>query len=56
MCSSAQDKRSVEVFAHAAPAPWTHRSYGSGESFELPSLGLSLEVDDLYDAAGVLTA
>ena len=52
----AQNTRSVDVFARPPSGAWTHRTYGSSESFELPSLGLSLPVDDLYDAAGVLTA
>ncbi|HVK85729.1 MAG TPA: Uma2 family endonuclease [Kofleriaceae bacterium] len=50
----AQDKCAVEVYARAdAGASWTHRSYGTGERAVLPSLGLELDLDELYADAGI---
>lgn len=49
----AQDRRRVEVFHRSAGGAWEHHEYGSGADFELPSLGLSLSTDELYDSAGV---
>ena len=49
----AQDRRRVEVFERVPDGTWAHRTYGPGDAIELPSLGISLSTDELYDAAGV---
>ena len=49
----AQDRRRVEVFQRAPDGAWVHHVYGPGDAIELPSLGLVLSTDELYDAAGV---
>jgi Uma2 family endonuclease len=49
----AEDRRRVEVFSRTPEGPWAHRASVSGETFELPSLGLTIATDDLYEAAGI---
>src|SRR5215471_1656578 len=44
----AQARRRIEVFQRAPGAPWEQRVYGAGEAFELPSIGVSASVDELY--------
>jgi Uma2 family endonuclease len=48
----AQNHRRVEVFRKLNGA-WTPHVYGPAEHFELPSLMISLSVDELYAAAGL---
>lgn len=50
----AQDRRRVEVFGRAdGGGEWSHRVYEAGSEIELPSLGISLSTDELYDSAGL---
>ena len=42
-----QSEPRVEIF-HRDGTAWILRSYGAGESFELPSQGVTLEVDAIY--------
>ena len=49
----AQDRREIEIWARHADDGWQRSVRGPGERFELPSLGVQLTVDELYDAAGV---
>jgi Uma2 family endonuclease len=50
----AQEQRCVEVYARASrEAPWVRRACGAGGIAELPSLGVAIDVDELYDAAGL---
>ena len=44
--------QSVDVYRRAGKA-WTFREYGSGEEFELTSIGIRLAVRDFYRNAGV---
>jgi Uma2 family endonuclease len=48
----AQDRRRVEVWRREGEE-WSHAAYGAGERAPLSSIGYALEVDALYDAAGV---
>ena len=48
----AQDRRRVEVWRRAAEG-WAHESAGGGESIRLPSIDFELDVDELYEVAGV---
>lgn len=48
----AQDRRRVEVFRRSGEG-WELRVCGPSEAFELPSLGLSVPIDELYEASGV---
>lgn len=50
----AQDRRRVEVFRRAEAGGWELRTSTSGADFELPSLGLSLSIDALYESAGLV--
>jgi Uma2 family endonuclease len=50
----AQDRRHVEVWRREGDGEsWSHAAYGSGSSAPLPSIDFVLDVDELYDAAGV---
>lgn len=51
----AHDKRRVEIFRRGAvDEPWAlHIVVGAGERVELPSMGVTIPVDELYDAAGL---
>jgi Uma2 family endonuclease len=48
-----QDHHEVEVFVRLADQSWHHATYRSGATVELPSLGVSFTVAELYDIAGV---
>jgi Uma2 family endonuclease len=48
----AQEHRRVEVFRRDGEA-WAHSTHAAGAKAPLPSLGCVLDVDQLYDAAGV---
>lgn len=48
----AQDRRFIEVWRRA-PDGWAHSAHGSGETVAFASIDYALEVDALYDAAGV---
>jgi Uma2 family endonuclease len=52
----AQDRRRVEVFVRRDEGAWEHRVHASGDAVELPSLGLTFAVDELFDAAGARSA
>jgi Uma2 family endonuclease len=43
--------RELEVFTRGASGGWEHRAYRDGERADLPSIGASLAVSELYDAA-----
>lgn len=47
----AQDERRVKIYRRDGTS-WSATTYRAGESFELPSLGAPIAVDDVYD--GVL--
>ena len=49
----AQDRARVEVFVRSSEGAWTHRVHERGDVVELPSLGLTFPVEELYDAAGL---
>jgi Uma2 family endonuclease len=51
-----QDRRQVEVFSRGSGGAWDHRIRRAGESFELPSVGARVAVDELYASAGVAVA
>lgn len=48
----AQDRRRVEVWQRDGKQ-WSHAAYGPGEAAPLASIDYALDVDALYDAAGV---
>lgn len=48
----AQDRRRVEVWRRDGD-PWVHTAHDSGATATLRSIGYELDVDELYDAAGV---
>ncbi len=48
----AQDRRRVEVWRRA-DGDWVHATYEAGSEAPLRSIGYSLDVDELYAAAGV---
>lgn len=48
----AQDRRRVEVWCRDGER-WIHTAYGAGERAPLSSIAYELEIDALYDAAGV---
>lgn len=48
----AQDRRRVEVWRREG-SEWAHSAHAGGERASLTSIGLELDVDALYDAAGV---
>ena len=48
-----QARHQVEVFQRTATGSWEARTYGPAAPAEIPSLGLSLSVDELYDLAGI---
>lgn len=48
----AQDRRRVEVWRRDG-REWAHSAYGPSEKVPLASIGYELDVDALYDAAGV---
>jgi Uma2 family endonuclease len=50
----AQDRRRVEVWQRSADAGWTHTTYDSPARAPLPSIAYELDVDELYDAAGIV--
>lgn len=52
----AQDKRRVEVFARRPDGSWDCQVVGAGGSVALGVMGVSLVVDELYAAAGVVVA
>lgn len=49
----AQDRRRVEVFRRSDEGGWEHHVHNSGDTIELPSLGVAFTTDQLYDAAGL---
>jgi Uma2 family endonuclease len=49
----AQDRARVEVFARSSAGGWTQRVYERGDVVELPSLGLTFSVAELYESAGL---
>lgn len=51
----AQDRRCVEVWSRDGSS-WTHTAYRAGERAALSSLGLAIEVDELYRSAGVVAS
>ncbi len=48
----AQDRRRVEVW-HRRGEGWEHTSFATGAKAALPSIEYEIDVDELYDAAGV---
>lgn len=48
----AQDRRRVEVWQRTAEG-WSHAAGDAGASMRLPSIDFELQVDALYDAAGL---
>ncbi len=48
----AVERRRVEVFARSEAGTWSHHVYEAGASVELPSIRVTISVDELYDAAG----
>ena len=48
----AQDRRWVDVWRRDGEA-WVHSAHGAGTRVALPSIAYELDVDELYDAAGV---
>lgn len=48
----AQDRRRVDVWQHDGDA-WTSRTFEGGERAAIGSIGYDLDVDELYDAAGL---
>jgi len=44
----AQDAPHVEVYEKAEKGEWRFREHFAGERFELPSLGVTIDVDALY--------
>ena len=44
----AQDAAHVEVYERAEKGEWRFREHFAGERFELPSLGVTIDVDALY--------
>ena len=48
----AQDRRRVEVWRRTGD-DWVHQVANAGESIRLPSIDFDLDVDELYDVAGV---
>lgn len=49
----AQDHRRVEVFVRGTDGAWEHRVFASGDTVELPSVGVAFPTDAIYDAAGL---
>ncbi|MBX3191919.1 MAG: Uma2 family endonuclease [Labilithrix sp.] len=49
----AQDRRRVEVFHRTESSSWAHSVFEAGADVELPSLGLTFSVDELYEGAGL---
>lgn len=49
----AQDRRQVEVWRGGGVGEWVHEVHGAGEGAALPSIDYVLDVDALYDAAGL---
>jgi len=50
----AQDKRCVELWSRSsASGEWAYAVYRPGEQVPLESIGCSLDLNDLYSAAGV---
>jgi Uma2 family endonuclease len=49
-----QDARRIEVWSRRRDSQeWVHTEYGSGATVELGSIGCRIEVDELYDVAGI---
>ncbi len=48
-----QDRRRVEVSLRDAGGVWQSRIHEAGDEVELPSLGLSFPIDELYQLAGI---
>ena len=49
----AQDRRRVEVWQRSADAGWTHTVHEAGSRAPLRSIAYELDVDELYDTAGI---
>ncbi len=49
----AQDRARVEVFVRSNEGAWTHRVYEQRDIVEIPSLGLTFPVEELYATAGL---
>ena len=47
-----QKQRRVEVFRRVENG-WTHHVFDAGSTIDIPSLGIALSTDELYDEAGV---
>ncbi len=48
----AQDRRRIEVWRRDGDN-WTHETFDAGSKASLPSINWALDVDELYDAAGL---
>ena len=48
-----QDRRQVEVFVRTDGGTWDHHVCRSGESFKLASVGVHIDVNELYAGAGL---
>jgi len=51
----AQDRRRVEVWRRDGDA-WTHSIHEAGARVPVPSIGVELDVDEIYELAGVQAA
>jgi Uma2 family endonuclease len=49
----AQDRKRIEAYARVDGERWEQTAYGPGERAEIPAMGLSLAVDELYRLAGL---
>jgi Uma2 family endonuclease len=52
----AQDRREIEVYARPTDGIWQRSVHRAAEAVDLPSIGVRFTVDELYNAAGVMTA
>jgi Uma2 family endonuclease len=50
------DRRALELWFRTSDSPWEHRELGPGERLRVPLLETELDVDRLYDDAGVAAA
>ncbi len=48
----AQDRRRIEVWRRDGDA-WTHSIHEAGDTVPMPSVGVELDVDEVYELAGV---
>jgi Uma2 family endonuclease len=49
-----QDQRTIELWRRAtASAEWSHSTHGPGDIVDLTSIACRLDVNELYDAAGI---